>query len=92
LLEAVRTGQIWLNMRKSNTHLPAYQEIADALRQSVQGRFGQSTSRDVGVLISWPKIHVHYHLDASPVALIQIRARKRAWIYPPRAPYLSGLC
>jgi hypothetical protein len=91
LLEAVREGQIWLNLRAANRCLPAYQGIADDLRDSIAKAYGKTTYRwDVGVLISSPNIHVHYHLDASPVCLVQIRGKKRLWIYPPTAPYLSA--
>jgi hypothetical protein len=91
LLEAVRNGRIWLNLRAANKHLDDYQAIADALGASVRDTYGQRTFKwDVGVLISSPNIHVHYHLDASPVCLVQIRGRKRVWLYPPTPPYLTA--
>ncbi len=44
---------------------------------------------DLGLLISSPNAHVSYHLDVAPVALWHIRGRKRMWVYPRQAPFVT---
>ena len=83
LLEAVRRGKIWLNLRATNEHVPHYQPIADQIFDGLQESAGQKIlKRDMGVLISSPNVNVHYHLDIPLVALFQIRGEKTVWFYP----------
>ena len=91
LLKAVKTGSIWLNLRAANDCLPEYADIARALFDPLEKASGRRTfKQDVGVLISSPNIHVHYHLDVPLVCLVQVRGEKRMWLYPPRRPFVSA--
>lgn len=84
LLEAVKNGRIWLNLRATNSHVADYAPIADQVFNSIQYMSGQRVlKRDMGVLISSPNVHVHYHLDIPMVALFQVRGEKTVWFYPP---------
>ncbi len=90
LLEAVETGRIWLNLRAANAHLPAYAALSDEIFADKERNAPVRTlKRDVGLLISSPNAQVFYHLDTPLVSLWQIRGRKRVWLYPPEAPFVS---
>ncbi len=88
LLEAVKRGRIWLNLRATNLHVADYASVGDDIFDSITSATGQRTlKRDMGVLISSPNVHVHYHLDIPLVALLQVRGEKKVWFYPPRNEY-----
>jgi hypothetical protein len=92
LLETVRTGRIWLNLRASNHYLAEYEALAGemfgALEASVPGL--KTFKRDVGLLISSPRAQVFYHLDVTRVALWHLRGQKRVWLYPVAAPWVDA--
>ena len=90
LVEAVRTGAIWLNLRAASHHLPEFADMAGEIFGSLSAATGQKVLKpDVGVLISSPGIHVHYHLDIPVVTLVQIRGDKTLHLYPAREPFAS---
>lgn len=83
IMEAVKHGEIWLNLRRVNLELDELKPIADEIFGSLEDASGQRVrKRDMGLLISSPKVHVHYHLDIPLVTLVQLRGHKRVWIYP----------
>ena len=90
IMEAVKTGRIWLNLRRASDDIddlkPIAQEIFDGLQDASGTRI---TKRDMGLLISSPHVHVHYHLDIPMVALFQLRGEKNVWIYPTDESYAS---
>lgn len=88
IVEAVKQGHIWLNLRRVNFELPQLKPIADEIFGSLEDAASVRTSkRDMGLLISSPNIHVHYHLDIPMVALFQVRGQKRLWLYPTDEAY-----
>lgn len=90
LLDAVRQGRIWLNLRGVNDYDTAYQAVSDKIFAEVEQATGQRTlRRDVGLLISSPSVQVFYHLDVPLVMLWQLRGSKTVWFYPPHAPYVD---
>lgn len=90
IMDAVREGQIWLNLRAVNKELPEYEALADTVFGQLKQASGMATLKeDVGVLISSPNIHVHYHLDIPLVCLVQLRGEKKISIYPKRAPFVE---
>jgi hypothetical protein len=91
LLKAVREGEIWLNLRAVNRELPAFRDVEEAIFGSIEQAAGLRTrKRDVGVLISSPRVQVHYHLDIPLVCLVQLRGTKRLYLYPTGAPYAGA--
>ncbi|MDJ0920379.1 MAG: hypothetical protein QNI84_04580 [Henriciella sp.] len=83
IMDAVRRGQIWLNLREANLKLPKLQPIASEIFGSLEAAaFRKLRKQDMGLLISSPHVHVHYHLDIPLVALLQLRGEKRIWLYP----------
>ncbi len=90
LIAAVKQGRIWLNLRAVNAHDPSYAALCDEVFQDVEQSTGARTlRRDVGLLISSPKVQVFYHLDVPLVMLWQLRGTKTVWLYPPAAPYVD---
>jgi len=88
LLEAVRAGRIWLNLRAVNQQVGAHEGLGDTVFGPLEAAAGIRTlKRDIGVLISSPGIHVHYHLDIPLVCLVHLRGEKTLYLYPPRAPF-----
>ncbi|WOR13833.1 hypothetical protein RYZ27_08640 [Hyphomonas sp. FCG-A18] len=83
IMEAVRSGKFWLNVRRSNLLLDYMAEIGQEIFGSLEDATGRKTRKqDMGLLISSPGIHVNYHLDIPIVALVQIRGEKTLWLYP----------
>lgn len=90
LVEAVKLGRIWLNLRAVNTHADEYALLSDEIFADIEAATGQRTfRRDLGLLISSPGVQVFYHLDVPLVTLWQVRGTKTVWLYPPRAPYVD---
>ncbi len=88
LLEAVRAGRIWLNLRAVNQQVAAHEGLGDSVFGPLEAAAGIRTlKRDIGVLISSPGIHVHYHLDIPLVCLVHLRGEKTLYVYPPRPPF-----
>lgn len=92
LLQAVKTGRMWLNLRATNDHVSTYAPVANTIFDSLHAATGHRiVKRDMGVLISSPGVHVHYHLDIPMVALFQIRGEKKVWFYPPTDRFATPL-
>lgn len=90
LLEAVRSGRLWLNLRDANRHLPEYHALCEEIAEEKARETGQPIlNRDLGVLISSPLAEVLYHLDVPLSSLWQIRGRKTFRLYPRRAPFVT---
>ncbi|MEO1642100.1 MAG: hypothetical protein AAFR74_02105 [Pseudomonadota bacterium] len=83
IMEAVKTGHFWLNLRKANLKLDYMADIGDEVFGSLEDATERKLRKqDMGLLISSPGIHVNYHLDIPLVALLQIQGEKRLWLYP----------
>lgn len=90
LLQAVKSGRIWFNLRNADKHLPEYGALTDEVFADKAANAGvRALKRDLGLLISSPGVQVFYHLDTPLVSLWQVRGRKRVWVYPPRAPFVT---
>ena len=91
LLNAVREGRIWLNLRHTNDYLPEYAALEREMFDESEAKTGQCTfKRDLGMLISSADARVFYHLDVPLVSLWQIRGQKRVWVYPAQTPFVSA--
>jgi hypothetical protein len=90
LLDAVKEGRLWINLRH------AFQ--ADGSRGSIVDRlFAELSAHNPGLkpvkvyanlLISAPQARVPYHADTPNVALFHLIGRKRIWIYPNHGKFL----
>lgn len=85
LLDLVRRGRLWINLRNVLKHHPdvrdAIYAMYDELEQKSPGFIAEH--RSANLLISSPGALVHYHLDVPVNMLWHIRGTKRVWVYPP---------
>jgi len=84
LLEAVKAGKVWIQMRRVQEHWP---ELAEAMRRTFADLADHIPGfRPVQVtgqlILSAPQARVPYHADAPGVTLFHLRGEKRIWIYP----------
>ncbi len=90
LMEAVKAGRLWLNLRRVNHADAAVRELCDRVFAEVKAQTGQTNLKtDLGLLISSPNAHVVYHLDIPMVMLWQIRGVKKVYLYPVDAGFFS---
>ncbi len=91
LMQAVRNGRIWLNLRHANEHLPEYAALCEEVFADKEAHVAglRTFRRDLGILISSPSALVFYHLDVPLSSLWQIRGSKRIWFYPRREPFVA---
>lgn len=84
LLEAVKNGRLWLNLRRVMEHHPEYEALVNDLYEEMESLApGLPTyNRSANLLISSPTAIVYYHLDCPVNMLWHIRGEKRAWVYP----------
>ena len=90
ILEAIKRGMLWVNLRRANDHMEEYDKLCDEMFGELDSRSNgvKSFKRDVGVLISSPNARVFYHLDIPLVTLWQIKGEKTMYVYPTGAPYV----
>ncbi|MEI9903644.1 MAG: hypothetical protein WDN06_06410 [Asticcacaulis sp.] len=90
LMQAVRHGRLWLNLRRVNHADKAIGELCDRIFAEVARETGTTNLKtDLGLLISSPNAHVVYHLDIPMVMLWQIRGVKKVYLYPVDAGFFS---
>lgn len=84
LLECVKQGKIWLNLRRVMDHHPEYRDVVDRLYDELERTCGGEAmfNRSANLLISSPTAMVYYHLDCPANMLWHIRGTKRVWAYP----------
>jgi hypothetical protein len=90
-LEAVRSGNIWINIHKLGQTDSAYADLLDDIFREFEGRVpGLKTyKRSMTLLISSPKVNVYYHCDVPGQMLWQMRGVKRVYVYPNKVPFLT---
>lgn len=90
LMEAVKSGRIWLNLRRTNHSNLKIAKIAEQIFKEIKEKTGVTTFKeDMGLLISSPNAHVYYHADTPLVMLWQIRGIKRVFLYPAEEPFIK---
>ncbi len=91
LLDAVKKGRIWLELRGVNKLSADYQPIADKMFAELhQMHPGLTTfQHDLGVVISSPGLQVFYQVDMPMTALFQVRGEKMARVWDAGAPYID---
>ena len=90
VLQTIAQGSMWLNLRAVNLVDPAYQQVLEQLYSelaAVLPGFAPQALK-MGILVSSPRVQVHYHADLPGQGLWQISGRKRVWVYPAQPPYL----
>ncbi|VAV97584.1 hypothetical protein MNBD_ALPHA06-2245 [hydrothermal vent metagenome] len=84
LLQAVRQGRLWINLRQVCNINPEYQSILHDMTEQMREKIPsfKPVSMMGGILISSPTAGVPFHIDRSDVMLWHIRGHKRVWVYP----------
>ena len=91
VIDAIAKGRMWLNLRNVSAVDSRYRELLDAAFEEVNVNTGgyQTYNRSSGILISSPNAQVYYHCDLPGQSLWQIHGRKRVYVYPNTAPFLT---
>lgn len=90
LLQAVKAGRFWLNLRDTDKYLPEFAALMTEIIADKQAHLGVRILKpDLGLLISSPRAEVFYHLDVPCSSLWQIRGEKTFRLYPRCSPYVS---
>lgn len=91
VIEAIKAGRMWLNLRNVGAVDSRYREVLDQIFEEVRANVpGYETyNRTSGILISSPSAQVYYHSDLPGQSLWQIHGKKRVYVYPTRAPFLT---
>jgi hypothetical protein len=94
LLEAIKAGRLWVNIRDAANAAPDLWEAAMAEFARIQKAYpGMKAVTKAGQLIlSSPKARVPYHFDAAGVVLFHLRGRKRVFVYPGDEAHLPERC
>ena len=91
VLEAVRTGQIWILVQNPEEVDPAYGDLLEKLYAEMAEKVPgfRPFRKKMTVLISSPNIQVYYHCDIPGQTLWQVRGNKSVYVYPNHEPYLE---
>jgi hypothetical protein len=89
LLQAVRSGRLWLNVTRIDRADAACRRLVESLYDDlcVQMPTFEPTTCQGTLLISAPNALVHYHADGPASVLWHVRGRKRVWVYPALDPH-----
>ncbi|GAB4144872.1 MAG: hypothetical protein Tsb009_16740 [Planctomycetaceae bacterium] len=84
LLEAVKKGRLWINIRRLMRHQSEMHSLIERLYGELEIKCpGFVTGKhSANLLISSPNALVYYHLDVPQNILWHIRGHKRVWVYP----------
>ena len=83
LIEAVKDGTIWMNLRKAMNLHPEYSAVLDQMYGEIATLTGMKPiNARGGILISSPAAKVPLHFDATETVLWHIRGQKRVILYP----------
>lgn len=91
LIEAVRKGKLWINLRHAMDMDAQYRPIYDAMLRDMRkaDRGFKPLAAEAGILISSPRAQVFLHSDVSETMLWHMRGIKRFRTYPATRPYLN---
>ncbi len=91
VIEAIRNGRMWLNLRNIGRVDGRYAEMLDQMFNEIRDNVGgyETYGRTSGILISSPNAQVYYHMDMPGQSLAQIHGKKRVYVYPNTAPFLT---
>lgn len=91
LLDAVRKGRLWINLRRAMSGDAAYSPLFEAMFADLK-RLNpgyRTLNAESGILISSPTAQVFIHSDPSETILWHVRGRKRIRLYPARPPFVE---
>lgn len=84
LLEAIKQGRLWVNLREVERGWPELWAAAMADFARIAAAYPGLKPAGFGgqLILSSPKARVPYHFDAAGVTLFHLRGRKRLFVYP----------
>lgn len=85
VLEAIKTGRVWLALHHLEKNAPEIKDLLDQCFADLQAanpnfKYGR---RNTSLLVSSPTARVHTHADVPMISLWHLRGRKRVWLYDP---------
>ena len=91
VIESIAKGRMWLNLRNVDNVDPRYRAVLDAMFDELAERMPgfAPAKRTCGILISSPNAQVYYHADLPGQHLWQLIGRKRVYVYPSTAPFVT---
>ncbi len=91
VLDAIAAGRLWLNLRNVSHVNDAHGAMLDGIFHELQDAMPGFDARkwQSGILISSPSAQVYYHADLPGQLLWQIAGRKRVFLYPNSAPFIT---
>jgi hypothetical protein len=93
LIDAVRTGKLWINIRGAMNLDALYRPIYDSMMADMKeaDKSFRPGTAEAGILISSPRAQVFLHSDISETMLWHMRGIKRFRAYKPALPYLRDI-
>jgi hypothetical protein len=84
LLDAVKVGQLWLNIINLTSNQQYFRTLVDQIYDELEDRVAgfKTIYRSANLLVSSPNAQVFYHADAPLNMLWHLRGEKRVWVYP----------
>ena len=92
MLEAIKRGSFFMNLRHVHTVDPKYRELVDEVFEEIHSRvpdLPKTSKRICGVLISGASSRTPYHFDTTLQSLWQIHGSKEVFVYPASEPFLK---
>jgi hypothetical protein len=91
LIETVRTGKLWINIRHAMDMDPEYQPIYESMMADMRNADPafKPLVAEAGILLSSPTAQVFLHSDVSETMLWHMRGVKRFRTYKPEAPFMD---
>src|SRR6185437_15106318 len=91
VIEAISRGGLWLNLRDVGSVDSRYRKLINRMFAEIAAKVPDFVvpNHQAGILISSPDAQVYYHADLPGQGLIQIAGRKRVYVYPNTAPFIT---
>ncbi len=92
VIEEISRGGLWLNMRDVGSVDSRYRKLVDQMFEEICDKvpgFEMPKGHQESILISSPDAQVYYHADLPGQSLVQIAGRKRVYVYPNTAPFIT---
>ena len=91
VMRAIAGGGLWLMMRDIGTIDASYYAMIERMLREVGAHVPgfETRTHQESLLISSPDAVVPYHADLPGQALIQLVGRKRVYVYPSAAPFIT---
>ncbi|MEO1038257.1 MAG: hypothetical protein AAFX09_01835 [Pseudomonadota bacterium] len=90
LLEEVRSGRLWVNLREVFNDEPEYAHLMNTVMGELKALHPDFKPQKLmgGLLISSPNARVPFHIDRTDTMLWHLRGSKRVFVYPRVEPVL----